>query len=360
MDKIDYNRSDIPLRQKVTFGSRLLYSFDAARKLDALLQKEQPDIAHLHNICHQISPSILPVLRRHGIPIVQTVHDLKRVCPSYRMLSAKGICERCRGGRFYHAIFQRCAKGSVSFSALNCLEAYFHQAIRIYDIIDLSICPSVFYKDKLVSFGVDARRLEVLPNFVTLQQTPPANSRAYVLYCGQLGKQKGVLTLVRAFERLPSTRLLLAGSGPEEPTIRRYIQARQMRNVELVGFVKGERRARLMREASFFVLPSEWYENCPLVVLEAFAYAKPVVAARIGGVPEQVKDGFNGLLFEPGNASQLREKIRYLDSHPEEVARMGSNARKTAERLYSPEVHYRKLMEIYERVIGRHRRKTAA
>jgi len=338
---------------------RLLYSFDAARKIDSLLQNEQPDIAHLHNFCHQISPSILPVLRRHGIPIVQTLHDLKRVCPNYTMLSANGICEKCRGGRYYNALLQRCVKDSLGFSSLNCLEAYFHKAIGIYDIIDLYIAPSEFYKEKLISFGVDGRRIRVLPNFVSLDRKPSPDSRGYIFYGGRLGRHKGLLTLVKAVEGDDSIRLVLAGSGPEEPTIRRYLRDKQIGNVELVGFVEGERRARLMRGASFFVIPSECYENCPLLILEAFASGKPVVAASIGGIPELVRAGFNGLLFQPGSSSRLAERIRYLVSNPQEVTRMGRNARKTAEELYSPGVHYQKLMRIYEEVTVIHRRKMA-
>jgi len=347
MEKIDYNRPDLPLTQKVKFGLRLLYSFDAARKMDALLREVKPDIAHLHNICHQISPSILPVLKKHGVPVVQTLHDLKLACPSYRMLAPDGICERCEGNRYYHAILQRCAKDSVAFSALNCLEAYFHKAIRIYDLIDLYISPSRFNKEKLTSFGVDGKRIRVLPNFVELDQMPSFRSDKYVLFCGRLGSEKGLLTLVKAVQWEPSVKLVIAGSGSEELPIRRYTQRKRIANVELVGFVAGGKKRELMRNASFLVVPSEWYENCSLSVLEAFANGKAVVGANIGGIPEQVKPGFNGLLFESGNVEDLREKIRYLASHPQEVSRMGRNARQIAEELYSPEAYYQKLMYIY-------------
>jgi len=357
VEKIDYNRRDIPLGQKVRFGARLLYSFDAARKMDALLKKVKPDVAHLHNICHQISPSILPVLKRHGVPIVQTLHDFKLVCPSYRMLSPEGICERCYGNRYYNVIRQRCVKGSLAFSVLLCLEAYFHRAIRIYDRVDLFIASSQFYKDKLVSFGVDARRIRVLPNFVQPDERPSYRSDGYALFCGRLGSEKGVLTLVKAAERAPDIRLIIAGSGSEESAIRQYLTAKKMRNVELVGFVSGEAKRELMRGACFFVVPSEWYENCSLSIHEAIAYGKPVVGARIGGIPEQVKSGYNGLLFEPGNAEDLRDKMQYLVSHPEEVSRMGRNARKTADEMYGPEIMYEKLMEIYREAMERQRRK---
>lgn len=357
VEKIDYNRRDIPLGQKVRFGARLLYSFDAARKMDALLQEVKPDIAHLHNICHQISPSILPVLKRHGVPIVQTLHDFKLVCPSYRMLSPEGICERCYGNRYYNVIRQRCVKGSLAFSVLLCLEAYFHRAIRIYDRVDLFIASSQFYKDKLVSFGVDARRIRVLPNFVQPDERPSYRSDGYALFCGRLGSEKGVLTLVKAAERAPDIRLIIAGSGSEESAIRQYLTAKKMRNVELVGFVSGQAKRELMRGACFFVVPSEWYENCSLSIHEAIAYGKPVVGARIGGIPEQVKSGYNGLLFEPRNAEDLRDKMQYLVSHPEEVSRMGRNARKTADEMYGPEIMYEKLMEIYREAMERQPRK---
>ncbi len=323
------------------------------------MQSERPDIAHLHNFCHQISPSILPVLRKRGVPIVHTLHDLKLACPNYWMLSSDGICERCKGGRYYNAILQRCVKDSLSFSVLNCIETYLHKAIRIYDIIDLLISPSEFVKSKLMSFGVDGRRIRVAPNFLELEEAPSQTPGRHALYCARLMKEKGVLTLVKAVEPEQDIRLVIAGSGPEEGSIRRYIREKRIGNIQLVGFVSGDEKTRLMREASFSVVPSECYENCSLSVLEAFSHGKPVVASRIGGIPEQVKHGFNGLLFEPGNVRDLREKIRYLVSHPEEVSRMGTNARKTAEKVYSPEVHYRNLMKIYDDAIAANRRKTA-
>jgi glycosyltransferase involved in cell wall biosynthesis len=357
VEKIDYNAPDIPLGKRVKFGLRLIYSFDAARKIDALLQKDTPDIAHLHNICHQLSPSILPVLRRHGIPIVQTLHDLKLICPGYRMLSPRGVCERCRGGGYYNAILQRCIKGSLGFSALNCVEAYFHKAIGIYDIVDLFISPSAFHKNKLTSFGCDQRKIRVLPNFVKPDPAPSLGPGSYVLYCGRLGGEKGLLTLVRALRSEPDISLVIAGAGPEETALRKFVRNNRMNNVRFVGFVTGEEKTRLMREARFFVVPSECYENCSLSVLEAFAHGKPVVGARIGGIPEQVQPGVNGLLFESGNAEDLREKIRRLYFRLDDVIEMGKNAWRKARDVYSPDAHYRNLMKIYGEAIARRRRK---
>ena len=333
------------------------------------MREVKPDIAHLHNICHQISPSILPVLKRHRVPTVQTLHDFKLICPSYRMLSPEGICERCYGGRYYNVIRQRCVKGSLPFSVLICLEAYLHRAIRSYDRVDLFIASSQFYRDKLVSFGVDGRRIRVLPNFVQLdeevpplaQTSPPAPQgfclppSGYALYCGRLGSEKGVLTLVKAAEGAPDVRVVIAGSGSEELAIRQYVTAKKIRNVRLVGFVSGDAKRELIRAAGFFVVPSEWYENCSLSIHEAFVYGKPVVGARIGGIPEQVKPGYNGLLFEPGNATDLRDKMEYLVSHRGEVSRMGQIARKTAEQMYGPDLMYEKLMGIYREAVRRQR-----
>lgn len=366
VEKVDYNRRDISFERKVRFGARLLYSFDAAKKMDALLREVKPDIAHLHNICHQISPSILPVLKRHGVPIVQTLHDFKLICPSYRMLSPEGICERCHGGRYYNVIRQRCVKGSLAFSLLLCLEAYLHRAIRSYDRVDLFIASSQFYRDKLVSFGVDGRRIRVLPNFVQPDEEPSceeargstpscrapnhpqdAHATGYALYCGRLGSEKGVLTLVKAAEGAPNLRVVIAGSGSEEAVVRQYLNAKRVRNVELAGFVSGDAKKELIRGAAFFVVPSEWYENCSLSIHEAFAYGKPVVGARIGGIPEQVKPGYNGLLFEPGYATDLREKMLYLVSHRDALLEMARNARKTADEVYAPEMLYDKLLQIY-------------
>ncbi len=357
VEKIDYNRRDISLGQKLTFAARLLYSRDAARKMDALLRQTKPDIAHLHNICHQISPSILPVLNRRGIPIVQTLHDLKLACPNYRMLGPDGPCERCKGHRYYNVALQRCVKNSLAFSSLNCIEAYFHSAIRIYDLVDLFICPSRFNRDKLISFGQDPRRFRHLPNFVELDPSPSLSSGGYILFCGRLGSEKGLFTLLKAVQADSNIKLVIAGSGPEELPVRRYLSEKDVDNVELAGFLSGEERNRLIRRSSFMVVPSECYENCSLSVLEAFASGKPVVGSNIGGIPEQITPGVNGLLFEPGNVEDLREKIRYLVSHPEEVLRMGKGARQTAEGIYSPDAHYSRLMQIYSEAAAIHDRR---
>jgi glycosyltransferase involved in cell wall biosynthesis len=275
------------------------------------------------------------------------------------MVSGGRICERCQGRYYYNAILQRCVKGSLSFSVLNCLEAYIHKAIRIYDFVDLFISPSEFNRDKLMSFGVDARRIRLLRNFVELEPAPPAAPGGCVLYCGRLGREKGVLTLIKAVERQSDVNLVIAGSGGEEATIGQYVREKQIPNVRLVGFVSGEAKKQLFREASLCVVPSEWYENCSLSVLEAFAWGKPVVASRLGGLPEQVKPGFTGLLFEPGNVSDLGEKIRYLIAHPDEASTMGRNARTLIEQVYSPEAHYNKLTGIYQEAIARRRRGAA-
>lgn len=344
---VDYDNSrSLSGTMKASF--RLLYSWEARKKLERLLEEEKPDMAHLHNIHHQISPSILHTLKKHDLPIVLTLHDYKMVCPVYTLMLKGHICEKCRRGKFYHCFVHRCCKNSLAKSLLNTTEMYLHHnLLHIYDLVDVFISPSEFLKNKLLDMGFKGK-IVLLPNIIDPVRFEPSFSweKNRIIYFGRLSREKGIFTLLQAIEDLP-IECQLFGEGPEKEKILQWIATKKMANVKLCGYVPQERLKEEVRKAMFVVLPSEWYENNPLSVLESFALGKPVIGSRIGGIPELVKDGKTGLTFEAGSAGELRKNILYLLDNSEKIRGLGKNARRYIEKNYTPEIHYRELMKIY-------------
>jgi len=329
-------------------AGRVLFSFEARRRLEKFIRDEKPDLAHLHNIHHQISPSILPVLKDHGIPVVMTLHDLKMACPVYTCVSHGRICESCRGRRFYFCLAKSCNQNSYAKSALSALEMFIHHVLlRIYRHVDYFIAPSEFLKLKLEDMGFRAPMV-CLPHFLdTADFTPSFEAEEpSFIYFGRLARVKGIQTLIKAARGLP-LKGKIVGDGELKEDVMRAVQAPGYSGLILKPHLSRGELIAEVRTSSCAVLPSEWYENCPLSVIEAFALGKPVIGARIGGIPELVRDGETGLLFEPGNARDLGEKLMTLAGNPGLAAEMGKRARRGVEERLNPDVYYSKLMEIY-------------
>lgn len=347
VSNIDYESRG--LWSKASASATLLYSFEARKKIEELIRKEKPDIAHLHNIHHQISPSILHSLRARGIPVVMTMHDYKMVCASYTMLAGRAPCEACRGGRYYRCILKRCVKGSLAKSVLSAAEMYLHHRIlHIYGLVDLFISPSRFLKDKCAEMGFGGTVIH-LPNFVDLSEynEEPMGSENTALYFGRLSQEKGLYTLLEAMRGL-ETKLTVVGDGPLSGKLRSLAESDAgLRNVSFRGHLTGADLAGEIRRAAFVVIPSEWYENNPRSVIEAFALGRPVIGARIGGIPELVENGVTGFTFAPGDAASLRERITALAGDRDARAGMGRSARRLVEERFSAEKHYAGLMDAY-------------
>jgi glycosyltransferase involved in cell wall biosynthesis len=337
-----------PGRIKTAF--RVLYSLEARQKLGALVRQENPNVAHLHNIAHQLSPSIIGVLKRAGIPMVQTLHDYKLACPAYLMIARGEPCEACVPGKFYNVLVNKCTQDSLTASAVSCLEMYLHRLMKTYSNVDAFLCPSRFIMDIMKRAGFSEDKLFHVPNFLDTGTYEPSFKRSgYCIYVGRLSREKGLDVLLDARRRVKHPDLVVVGDGELREELER--RASNGNGVSFSGFLSKERLAKVWRGAAFTVVPSVWYENFPYAILESFAFGKPVIASRIGGMPELVKDGETGLLVEPGNSEELAEKISYLISKPEEVWRMGQMARRTLEEQYSVEKHYESIMSLYERML---------
>lgn len=354
---IDYD--DHSLSNIIKASSRLLYSVEAKRKIEKLLNRK-PDIVHLNNIYHQISPSIISTIKKFQVPVIMTLHDFKMVCSSYAMLANNRICEACKHGKYYNCFLAKCFKNSRLKSLLGTIEMFLHhKVLKIYDQVDIFISPSKFVKHKLAEMGFKGKII-YLPNFVNIKQFQPQYSwkEEAIVYFGRLQKDKGLITLIDAVKGIDGIKLKIIGEGPIKNELYDKIKMQNIHNVQMLGYMTGEELRHSIRKAMFVVLSSELYENNPLSVLESFALGKPVVGSRIGGIPELVKDNKTGLTFEAGNSLDLRNKIKYLIGNPHLIQEMGKNARRFVESHLNAERYYSSLIDIYDSV--KHQKKIKA
>ncbi|HUQ52382.1 MAG TPA: glycosyltransferase, partial [Gammaproteobacteria bacterium] len=294
--ELEYGRESDTLATRLRKGLKSVYSFEARGKLGRLIDRSSPDLCHAHNVYHHLSPSILGLVRARGIPLVMTLHDLKLACPAYSMLSHDGVCERCRDGRLYQVVTHRCMKGSFALSALVMLESYVHRLLGSYlRNVDRFLVPSRFYLDKLVDWGFPAERFEYVPNFVAAESYEACYTPGQrFVYFGRLSREKGIATLIRA-AAAAGVGLDIIGTGPQEAELRALAGDHDVR---FLGFLTGAKLNAAVGAARAVVVPSEWYENAPLSVLEGAALGKPLIVARIGGLPELVVENESGWSFE--------------------------------------------------------------
>lgn len=327
----------------------------AARKLEELLVKEKPDIAHAHLFWGGISPSIFAVLKKHRVPFVHTVHDYRMVCPAYTFRNGKGlVCEKCKGGHFLECFKGHCSKGSAIQSALMTAEIYYrnwrwHPAKEIDGIIYVSN----FAKQKHEEFDGRFSKTKniVLYNFTTVGEKyqPLEKDGGYYLYYGRLSHEKGIATLVETFSKHPELELKVVGTGPKEEELRQ----KNFVNVEFVGYKTGEELYNFVRNAKFVCVPSEWYENNPMTIVESYSMGVPVIGANIGGIPEIIEEGETGLLFESGDTESLEKAVQKAHklSH-EEYNMMKAEALRFANDHFDSEKYKERLIEFYEEVIN--------
>lgn len=331
----------------------MIYSIPAKYNLEKLLNHIRPDVAHLHNIYGRISPSILPVLNKHKIPIVQTLHDSKLVCPNHRMFSNGSICEECKRGRFYKAILKRCSYGSAVLGAGLALEAYVHHWLNIYQkYVDVFISPSYFLKNKLVEHGMSPKKIFVLPNFMRIsnKNSPPLTPVVDALYFGSLIPEKGVDVFIRSLRKLKGGRFQILGAGYMRDALERIAKDEVPQGGPTIEFVEHLDDIQLKKQISMslmVIVPSKCYENAPMAILEAFSLGKPVVCSRIGGIPELISEGNTGVLFEPGNSESLYEKILELLSGRDKTLQMGRNAKQWVMKNRHPDLYFDQLMSLY-------------
>ena len=342
------------LWQKARRAGHAIYSWDARRRIRSMIAEFRPDVAHVRNIYHHLSPSILWELKAQKVPVVYHLNDFKLLCPSYNLVSHGEACEACKGGKFFHALGAGCYPGAGATMTL-IAEAYIHKWLGTYRrCVDRFLAPSQFVRDKFVEHGWDASKFEVLPHF---QKMPVmielgALPDAPLLYFGRLSKEKGVADLVRAMKAVPDMDLVIAGDGPQRGELQDLATGLGLKNVQFTGHLSGVELDSLIARSRFTVLPSHAYETLGKTILESYARARPVVASDMGSRRELVHDGETGLLYPTGNVDRLSEALKQLGSSPDLAEKMGRAGREMARLRYTPEAHYRKLLSLYERVIA--------
>ena len=326
---------------------KIIYSREARLKIRRVLDDFKPDVIHFNNIQFHLSPSI--ILEAHDyraktgqkLEIVYTAHDYQLICPSHGLFDNQmQICERCLGGNYTHCLRTKCVKNSYMRSLLGMLDAYYWKTSKAYDYIDTIICPSAFLKTKLDTQKRLMNKTVIINNFVDRVQGKSERKENYVIEFGKLCKDKGTNTLLEVCKKMPDIQFVFVGYGPAKKDIE------GIKNAKYLGFKTDEELESLIRNAKCSIYPSEWYENCPFSVIESQVYETPVLASRIGGIPELIQEGKTGELFTAGDVNDLESKLRKLLETPGRLDEYSQNCKKA--NWETPESYYTKLMKIYK------------
>ena len=343
-------------RQIINLRNYFYYP-DAAKKLEQLILDEKPDIAHIHLMWGQISPSIFPILKKYHIPVIFTIHDYRMVCPAYSFKNGKGeICEVCYGKSFYRCFTHKCTKGSYFLSIFMSAEMYFrNKYFNPNKYIDGLLYVSDFARKKHEQYMQSFKNKPniVLHNFsVSIVNTGRYVSDKYFLFLGRLSEEKGIVTLMNAMKKNPEFKLKIVGAGPLENELKTYKEQHRLNNIEFLGYKSGEELTQLKKQAYFTVVPSECYENNPMAIIESYAEGVPAIGSKIGGIPEIIKEGKTGYIFTPKNDKELAELIKKAANLTRvEYLTMSNNAIKFAQKDMSKESYYNRLIPFYKQIM---------
>ena len=349
------DNKDLPAGLTGKIKTALTTSYSPASRAIARdkLHRFRPDIMHVHNFFPQISPSIYDSCVDEGVPVVQTLHNYRLICPGAMLMRQGKICEQCLFGSPYQAAWYGCYRGTMLGSLVVAHMVAHHRKQGTWlNKVNRFIALTNFAKSKFVEAGFPADKIAVKANFLhdPLQEAPRPNPTkpGFALFVGRISEEKGIKTLLQAWSALDDQTLLkVAGTGPLEA----LLQGKN--NIAALGTQTAALISRLMQQAAFLVLPSECYEGFPLVLVEAFAHGLPVLASRLGSMADIIKDGETGLLFEPGNPQELAEKAKWLLENPQQTQKLGENARRTFLAKYTAEQNYVELMAIYDDAWGK-------
>lgn len=351
VNEVDYSKPG--LTNRLLSASKIIYSFEAANKMRRLLSEHSPDIAHFHIFQHQISPSVFGPLMKNNVPIILTLHDLKPICPIYTMYRDGHVCEDCKGRKFYNCLRNRCTKGSALGSMVNTVEMYCHYAMGYYQKVDRYIAVSKFYRNKMIEYGFSKNQISYLPNYVEAEKyNPNVTDKGYVLYFGRLSEEKGLSMLLDAAEINDKLPFYIVGTGPLYAELMKRTQEEELNNVQFFGFQTGSNLWTLIAEATCVVVPSAWYENCPMNILESFAAGKLVIGTDIGGIPELIEERVDGFTVSPATALELADRIDWVFRNRSKAREMGMEGRRKVEEHFNAEKHYDGLISIYNSVLG--------
>jgi glycosyltransferase involved in cell wall biosynthesis len=333
---------DVERLGHMRLASESMWSARTMREVTAMIAEYRPDVIHVHNTFPLISPSLYWAAQRMSVPVVQTLHNFRLLCPQAMFLRAGRVCEDCLGKIPWRAVVHKCYRDSLAASGVTALMLGVHRGLGSFrDKVTRYIALNRFCRNKFIEGGLPADKIAIKPNFVDLP-APAEGARSGGLYVGRLSPEKGIRTLLDALAKRPNRKFEIIGDGPEPVDSR--IPRLPWQNEQTIH--------QRMSGAAYLVIPSLWYETGPRTLMEAFGCGLPVIASRLGAIAEQVDEGKTGLLFEPGSANELSEKIAWAETHASEMAQMGRQARAVYEARYTPSRNYQRLMEIYSEAIA--------
>jgi glycosyltransferase involved in cell wall biosynthesis len=354
---LEYQRSnseieDYSVVRRVTLFGRTVWAPDSFQDFSKLL-REEPEIVHVHNSFPLISPSIYWACRNARVPVVQTVHNYRLLCAESNFFRDGKPCEDCLHGGHWQGVIHGCYRNSRLQTAAVALMLTVHHARKTWtEMVDCYITLTAFSRSRYLEAGFPADLMKVKPNFVDPDPGKRPDDGSYALFVGRLDEQKGVRTLLKAWAQMPPSAILrIAGDGPSRPQLE--AMARDYPNVEFMGWLPHERVFEAMKGARFLVFPSEWYENLPLAIIEAFACGVPVLASGLGAMQELVEHGRTGLLFRPSDPEDLARTMVHAWNQREYMARLGHQARREYETKYTAAANYRQLLDIYTQVLAK-------
>ena len=359
---IEFSRTNQPVRGLALMGAALsaIWSRSSARAVKNIIEKFHPDIVHVHNTFALISPSVYHVCKRARVPVVQTLHNYRLLCPAATLFRNGRTCEDCLGHTPpWYGIIHGCWQGKRHGTAVIVIMLTIHRWLKTwYKYIDCYIALTPFSKQKFVRGGLQADSIVIKPNLIDERGilSPVSSEKTggkYALFVGRLSPEKGLDILLDAWQKVPGVRLKLAGDGPLAASVAVKIKALKLDQVIQLGKQNRDETNALIRSAQFLIIPSLCYENFPLVILEACQYGVAVIASRLGVMEDIVKEGQTGLLFPPGDSDALAESVRWAWDHPGKMLAMGNAARREYEQKYAAERNYKILMEIYLKAIGK-------
>jgi glycosyltransferase involved in cell wall biosynthesis len=357
---VEYHRSNneiklLGLEGKLALAKRVIWASDSARSLESLIRSEKPDLVHFHNTFVMVSPSAYYACSKMKVPVVQTLHNYRLLCPRGDFFRENHRCEDCLEAVFpWPGVLHACYHRSQTHSAAVAAMITVHRWLRTWSKrVDTYIALTQFSSRKFVEGGLPAGKIMIKPNFVSPDPGMQKGSAGYALFVGRFSPEKRLRTLISAWKEFPAYQLKVVGGGPEESNIHRLAQSLGRSSIEFLGQRPRAEVIALMKNARFVIFPSEWYEGFPLVIVEAFACGVPVIASRLGAMAEIVGDGRTGLHFVAGDSGDLAAKVGWAWTHEKEMQEMGKEARREYEEKYTAEKNYKILMDIYQRTIER-------
>jgi len=357
---ITYTRNNMEINNygildKVRFIKNTLWSRKTEKDIYEICSLERPNVAHIHNIFPLISPSVYQALHKANIPIVQTLHNYRFLCANGIFYRNGSVCELCKKGNVLNGVVHKCYKNSYLTSSLYSTVITLVRLLRKFNLVNKFIALTPFIGNKYVEGNmIPKSKISILGNFIEIRSpisllSQNENSK-YALYFGRITKEKGIQTLLNAFEHLRHINLKIAGTGPYLDEIIRYVQIKKLNNIEFVGFQEKKQLVELIKKSFVVIIPSEWYENFPITALESMAIGIPIIASRIGGLPDVVEEGKSGFLFQPKDFRGLMDKIEILFSNPTIQEKMGVYAKQIASTRYGPDMHYKELIDLYNSI----------